>query len=318
MTIRKTFILIFTAVLLCCAFVFTACKNSGSTGIVECRPEFIMPAPRPGEPVLEFIAVGDAGSGNENQRLVADSMALYASINPIEGVLYLGDNFYESGVEDVDDPQFQTHFEDMYDAELLNIPFYVILGNHDYLGNIRAQVNYSQKSSRWVMPAFYYTFAFPLDLNAQSADNSVQIFALNTTPIVKSQDEGDQLAWLEEQLSLSNARWKIVMGHHPAYSNGDHGGNNAIRRMLVPLFTNYGVDFYVSGHDHDLQILQEDGFHQLVSGAGSRPRGTECEDDSVYAASILGFMSMRFYQDYCEVYVVLENGTIDFAYVVEK
>jgi hypothetical protein len=37
------------------------------------------------------------------------------------------------------------------------IPWYPILGNHEYRGNTQAVLDYSQVSARWEMPARYYT-----------------------------------------------------------------------------------------------------------------------------------------------------------------
>ena len=46
-------------------------------------------------------------------------------------VVLLGDNFYEDGVASVDDPQWQTKFEDPYAN--IDLPFYAVLGNHDHM-----------------------------------------------------------------------------------------------------------------------------------------------------------------------------------------
>jgi tartrate-resistant acid phosphatase type 5 len=72
-------------------------------------------------------------------------------------VVAIGDNMYDSGVKDVDDPLFDSVFESAFDAAVLNVPWYVVAGNHDYYGNVTAQIEYTKKSDRWEFPETYYT-----------------------------------------------------------------------------------------------------------------------------------------------------------------
>ena len=50
-----------------------------------------------------------------------------------------------------------------------------------------------------------------------------------------------QKKWLEEQLKKSNARWKIVVLHHPLYSIKGSMNNLFQRTMFNPLVEEYGV-----------------------------------------------------------------------------
>ncbi len=57
-----------------------------------------------------------------------------------------------------------------------------------------------------------------------------------------------QRSWLEEQLKASNAKWKIVVVHHPLYSIK---GNNYIQKWFFnDLIQDYGVDLVLQGHEH--------------------------------------------------------------------
>jgi predicted phosphodiesterase len=60
----------------------------------------------------------------------------------------------------------------------------------------------------------------------------------------------DQTAWLEEQLANSDATWKFVMYHHPAYVSKDNRENEFVRDVWGPVFDRYEVDIAFQGHDH--------------------------------------------------------------------
>lgn len=59
-----------------------------------------------------------------------------------------------------------------------------------------------------------------------------------------------QKKWLEEQLKKSDARWKIVVLHHPLYSIKGSMNNLFQRTMFNPLVEKYGVDLVLQGHEH--------------------------------------------------------------------
>ena len=46
-----------------------------------------------------------------------------------------------------------TNYELVYSHPELMIPWYPILGNHEYRGNTQAVLDYSQVCARWEMPA---------------------------------------------------------------------------------------------------------------------------------------------------------------------
>ena len=46
-------------------------------------------------------------------------------------VFRAGDNFYWTGVDSVKDPRWRSTFEDIYTGTELDIPFFMLLGNHD-------------------------------------------------------------------------------------------------------------------------------------------------------------------------------------------
>lgn len=244
--------------------------------------------------MLRFVALGDGGEGNDTQYKVADAAkAVCEAKGGCELALYLGDNFYDTGVDGVDDRQFQSKFEMPY--SVLPFRFYVVLGNHDYGGNgagfefwkAEAQVEYSMVSSKWTMPATYYTFATPADAGPAGGPVAT-FFGLDTNAIMYTGDD-EQRAWLDGGTAAAPAGWKIGFGHHPYVSNGAHGNAGEYEGIPgIPIVSGGNVkeffddavcgklDVYISGHDHNRQWLEPTcGTEFIVSGTAAKTTDLE-------------------------------------------
>jgi tartrate-resistant acid phosphatase type 5 len=267
------------------------------------------------ENAVSFFVIGDQGFQNEAKRAVAKAMCdLVARARP-DFALTVGDNFYLNGVKSVEDDLWRTHFEQAFREDCLNIPFYAALGNHDYNGNIQAQIEYTALSSRWRMPSCYYALSSVIEKGI-----SLEIFVLDTQPIRNEDRTSDsQLRWLEDKLERSTAHWKIVVGHHPIVSNGVHQGSSTVARRVTPLLERYDVDLYLAGHDHDLQLLRTGSkWLQVVSGAGSAPRSTSWEDDTIYAAAEPGFAWISAGRDDLWIQFVTAKDGATYIHRIEK
>jgi acid phosphatase len=261
---------------------------------------------------VSFITFGDWGrEGKYGQQETADAMGKYAEDNKTDFILILGDNFYPVGVKSIEDPHWKLSFENVYTAPSLQIPWYITLGNHDYGGNVQAQVDYSINSSRWKLPARYYSFERNID-----EKTSALFVVIDTSPFIKSylsldsnneeldtasvndlrrQDTKQQLRWLDSILASSTAKWKIVAAHHPVYSGGEHGDTPELIDDLDPILIRYNVNLYLCGHDHDMQHIKRPGsnVHYMVAGSGSKLRKTTKTEYSLFAASENGFLSIK-------------------------
>lgn len=252
------------------------------------------------------MVIGDWGRPNHpGQRALAQRMGQIAKTSPVDFVISTGDNFYDAGVTGIDDPLWEVSFENVYDADSLQVPWHVVLGNHDYDGNVQAQLDYSARSNRWHLPARYYHFHQPVgdeEVLFVFTDTSPFIsnyFLVDPKPAVMRQDSIRQLGWLEDVLATSDARWKIVVGHHPVYSSSPYHGNSPeLIETFEPLFEAYGVDTYLAGHEHDLQLHCPEGrTHYLVSGAGSEVRETGHQPFTCFSASALGIAYLTLRSD---------------------
>eukprot|EP01023_Acetabularia_acetabulum_P038743 TRINITY_DN370_c1_g1_i2.p1 TRINITY_DN370_c1_g1~~TRINITY_DN370_c1_g1_i2.p1 ORF type:complete len:380 (-),score=61.04 TRINITY_DN370_c1_g1_i2:622-1761(-) len=254
---------------------------------------------------LKFLVIGDWGRGGEyNQTALGAAMATVAQDFKPEFVISTGDNFYDNGLRSANDPQFQTSFQNVYsNAGLRGIEWYVVLGNHDY-GDLDGNTDCSSTdidscqgdccfSPIWQLgmgykqidPRWNCQRLFDMTL----AEGQVYILYMDTSPFVgkyrydawanqpqglNSQCYECQLKEIEYRLAMSDAPWKIVVGHHPVYSNGHHKNTTELVELLEPLLKKYNVQAYFNGHDHDLEHIkfENDVTNYITSGAGSKVR----------------------------------------------
>jgi tartrate-resistant acid phosphatase type 5 len=295
-------------------------------GMVASRllPANLQAAPEPGG--LNFLVFGDWGrQGERDQVEVAAQMAQAAQDMGAKFVISVGDNFYENGVASVSDPHWRASFEDVYQQASLQIPWHAVLGNHDYHGNCDAQLAYHKINPRWNMPARYYLQSHLLDGGA-----TADFFYLDTTPMVKSyrtkkatrqqvatQDAPQQLDWFKAALADSKARWKIVIGHHPIYSGGEHGDTRELVESILPLLHEHKVQAYFNGHDHDLQHLMAGEVNLFDTGAGSEFRPTSKTQHTAWAKACSGFTSVSLRRERMDVRMMDNRGTVIYTTAVQ-
>ncbi|MDX2471742.1 MAG: metallophosphoesterase, partial [SAR324 cluster bacterium] len=203
---------------------------------------------------IRFLVLGDWGSGSKSQKAVARAMIKKCQAEDCEFVVSVGDNFYPIGIKNTKDPQWTKKFTDLYTG--LAVPFYAILGTHDYAGNTRAQVVYSQKNSQWKMPAKFYNFEKgPANF---IATDSHQLFR-------NANYRKKQAPFYKNLLPRLNSTWTILLSKHAYISAGRHGnmgnydGRSGYGIQIKRFFERHfcgEVDLFLHGHDHSLQVLK--------------------------------------------------------------
>ena len=278
---------------------------------------------------LNYLVIGDWGLGNSRQREVAAQMARVAQQVDVDFIITTGDNFYPSGVTSERDTLWKTAFEDVYDSPSLHVPWYPVLGNHDYGTNPDAQIRYTDVSDRWEMPSRYYKKIFPVP---KDSTTKVMFLFIDTAPLipgnyeknlaVNGNDTTAQLSWIKKSLSEvpSDVKWIYVVGHHPVYTAGERSGTSETRytrSVLQPLFSRYTVDAYLSGHEHNLQVLRgSDGLHQFISGGGFDTRLVNPFVRRFFAKSAFGFMLFSVLKDKTLVQIINRKGRVLYRYEI--
>ncbi len=183
--------------------------------------------------------------------------------------------------------------------------FYQGSGVLNFRGDL--QIAYARRPSadniKWQMPARYYQFEAPIAssvspplVNFFALDSAMLTTVLDVEKNYNAQESLErQTYWLKQRLTRSNATWNIAFAHHPYLSNGTHGNagayedinlddtesTNGVDRVLGKWWKTFvesnlcnQVDWFLAGHDHNLQYLESPpnctNTRLIVSGAGAQ------------------------------------------------
>lgn len=259
---------------------------------------------------LSMIALGDQGSGDLQQWWVGQAMERVAVRDGrLDMVVLLGDNFYGKTLTTTHDLAWQMKFERVYWGQWLShVPFFAVLGNHDYPVSQKVEIEYSLQhagSGRWQMPGNFYV----KDFGSVDGRPLVRMVFLDTSaPRDTFQHQIDLLDQAFQQPGPAPV-WRIAAAHHPVRNHGEHGEDSALIALLLPALTRNKVDVFLAGHDHNQQLLLREAEPAwVISGAGGQklyPVATGQQDTS-FATETAGFtkldldarqLRLRYYDD---------------------
>jgi len=168
---------------------------------------------------LKFMVVGDWGLDTDPSDTYKDwdkenmfNTALWMDEWNVENhahfILGVGDNFYQEGIDSISHPRWNTTFEFLFNRSLTDLPFYSMLGNHDWIPNgdayssnatsdmydigTKTQIMFTTAPEnylkRWCMPSYYYTFEYEV-VTQSNSQFLVQVIVLDTESML-TYDEG--------------------------------------------------------------------------------------------------------------------------------
>ena len=272
---------------------------------------------------LNFYLANDLGrNGYYDQKPIAELMGRMAEAIDIEFVVAAGDVHHFEGVRSVDDPLWMTNYELIYSHPDLMLPWYPILGNHEYRGNTQAVIDYSNVSARWQMPARYYTKVMEED------GITVRLVMTDTPPMIDKyrkdtdkypdagkQDLNAQLEWVDSVLTVAKEDWVIVVGHHPIYADTDKNDTERTdmqRRLDTILRKHSNVDFYICGHIHNFQHIRlpESDIDYVVNSSGSLSREVKPVDGTVFCSDATGYSLITVDKDEIDLHMIDRDGKV--------
>jgi hypothetical protein len=200
--------------------------------------------------------LGDVYPFDDTWQRIAEKVL---SENP-DLVIFSGDMVLDGRV----DAEWDSGFFQPAQELLSTIPFYAVLGNHEYQS-----------------PIFGKIFSNPGDPHWHQQIGPVLFVGIDGSRDWSPTNES--YPWLDGILGSSAAAFKFVISHYPPYSSGGHGRiredgpphEHEVRQArdhLVPLLNKHQVNAIVSGHDHFYERSElPGGLTGIVSaGAGSR------------------------------------------------
>ena len=275
------------------------------------------------EKPLYFYLANDLGrKGYYDQKPIAELMGNMAENVDIECVIAAGDVHHFEGVRSVNDPLWMTNYELIYSHPELMIPWYAILGNHEYRGNTQAVIDYSAVSARWNVPDRYYTFAMEND------GVTVRFVMVDTAPLLDKyredtekypdackQDMNKQLAWIDSVLSAAKEDWVLVVGHHPIYAETGKDDSERLdlqKRLDSILRKHKNVDMYLCGHIHNFQHIRkaDSNIDYVVNTSGSLSRKVKPVDGTKFCSGETGFSLISADKKELNLHMINKEGKV--------
>lgn len=281
------------------------------------------------EKPLNFYLANDLGrNGYYDQKPIAELMGRMAENVDIECVIAAGDVHHFEGVRSVNDPLWMTNYELIYNHPELMIPWYAILGNHEYRGNPQAVIDYTNISGRWNMPARYYTFVLEND------GITIRMVMVDTAPLIDKyrkdsqkypdackQDINQQLNWIDSVLTSAKEDWVIVVGHHPIFAETGKDDSERLdlqKRLDSVLRKHANVDMYLCGHIHNFQYIRPKNskIDYVVNTSGSLSRKVKPIEGTQFCSDESGFSLITADKKELKLHMINKTGKV--IYTVKR
>ncbi len=240
-------------------------------------------APLPGQK-FRFVVYGDSRSDPETHGAVAQSIIESEPILVLNAGDIVGDGIREQyKAEHFDPTRLLGH----------HVPIYVSIGNHEWkeadaLGtedvpNFREYLTFPEVPELRIQElsySFVYGDAFFICLD-NTIDGGDLFFELAGVemPLAK---------WLREQAEseeAKNAKWRFAFMHYPPGSQCEPDGGMmviATKTEVIPLLRDNGFHALLTGHVHDYERHDYDGFPVIITGGGGAGREEDpasCESE---------------------------------------
>ncbi|CAD2102987.1 glideosome-associated protein 50, putative [Plasmodium vinckei] len=273
---------------------------------------------------LRFASLGNWGKESKSQLLNAKYLKQFIKSERVTFIVSPGSNFVD-GVKGLNDPSWKSLYEDVYEEEKgdMYMPFFTVLGTGDWTGNYNSEVLKGQgiytekdgvatienddektKYPKWIIPNYWYHYfthftvsSGPSIVTTGHKDMAAAFIFIDTWILSANFPYKDihKKAWEDLKLQLNVAKkvtdFIIVVGDKPIYSSGLSRGNSYLSYYLLPLLKEAQVDLYISGHDNNMEVIEDSdiAFVNCGSGAISSGKSSIKSPKSLFFSSDIGF-----------------------------
>ena len=187
---------------------------------------------------FRFVYIGDI-----QDKIGGSVKNLFTLINQKEKDI----DFWALGGDVIECPHdmYWNEYFTSFDSIIQTTPVIACPGNHEFFKGLSNKLD----------ERFIYNF--PYFIESQTKGNAVFETRYGNAAIITLDSNSDswtlfsQRNWFKQALQKAeDAKWKIVILHHPLYSVRGKFRNYFIRRMFDPLIREFNVDLVLQGHEH--------------------------------------------------------------------
>ncbi|KAI9344362.1 Metallo-dependent phosphatase-like protein, partial [Obelidium mucronatum] len=288
---------------------------------------------------VDYLIIGDWGALSANLSNVATTMNTWAESTSSQAVISTGDNFYSGagalsydGIQTADDAKFTQIWANVFNGTYLKtLPWWTVMGNHDWNGAGSATSELEHQGANWVLPDYFYTKRIEVDTGVYASFIFIETdllyynftgytaaMAAQFTAVgwnAESNTVAKQLAWIENAIAAANNdAYIFVVGHHPIYTCQ---GNAQTKFMptLLSYINKWNVSGYMNGHEHSLAgyLTNNGSTLQIQSGSGGKLDKACAPLDQTFTAGnetlSYGFAHLRLTKTKATVDWVSETGS---------
>ncbi len=206
------------------------------------------------EPPFRFVLLGDSRDG---EKIYARLLGSALEQNP-DFLIHLGDM-----IPHPEEKEWQRFFEI---SKPIQVPFFPVVGNHEVYASGRGEKLYREQ---FKLPDGKTYYAFGV---------GEVLFVILNSEMERGRIIHEQLSWLEERLSSSREKFKLVFIHRPLFLPVDSMKKGRAmdrypvdRDALHGLFLKTGVSAVFEGDDHRYDRMEKDHVLYLITGGGGAP-----------------------------------------------